>query len=97
MIFKGSRYGGTDVVEIVTGPGNRTTRTLAIRAIPPAPSALEYTVVEGERLDTLAARFYTEATKYWLLLDANLETLNPFELLVPGATIHVPKNRLVGP
>lgn len=105
MIFKGSRYSGVDVVEIeavtvtgtVTGTATRPTRTLAIRAIPPAPSALEYTVVEGERLDTLAARFYSEATKYWLLLDANPETLNPFELLVPGATIHVPKNRLVGP
>ncbi len=97
MIFKGSRYSGTEVVEVVTGPGAQTTRTLALRAIPPAPSALEYTVVEGERLDTLAARFYTDATKYWLLLDGNPETLNPFELLVPGATIHVPKNRLVSP
>jgi nucleoid-associated protein YgaU len=96
MIFKGSRYSGIEVVEIIAGTGTRTTRTLAIRAIPPAPSALEYTVVEGERLDTLAARFYSEATKYWLLLDANPEMLNPFELLVPGATIHVPKNRLVG-
>lgn len=96
MIFKGSRYSGSDVVDVVATPGGRATRTLALRAIPPAPTALEYTVVEGERLDTLAARFYSEATKYWLLLDANPETLNPFELLAPGAIIHVPKNRLVG-
>ena len=47
-------------------------------------------------LDTLAARFYGEPTKYWLLLDSNPETLNPFELLVAGTTLHVPKNRLVG-
>ncbi len=95
MVFKGSRYSTTEVVEI-RGSDDRVRRTLATRVIAPAPSALEQTVSEGERLDTLAARFYGEATKYWLLLDANPETLNPFELLVPGATIHVAKNRLVG-
>lgn len=96
MVFKGSRYSETEVVE-VRGPDDRVRRTLALRVIAPAPSALDQTVVEGERLDTLAQRFYGEATKYWLLLDGNAETLNPFELLVPGETIHVPKNRLVGP
>ena len=95
MIFKGSRYRSSDVVES-RGPDDRVTRTLATRVIEPAPSALDHVVAEGERLDTLAARFYGEATRYWLLLDANPETLNPFELLVPGRTIQVPRNRLVG-
>jgi hypothetical protein len=95
MVFKGSRYSATDVVEI-RGSDDRVRRTLATRAISPPPSALEQTVVDGERLDTLAARFYGEATKYWLLLDANPETLNPFELLVPGRAIHVARNQLVG-
>lgn len=96
MIFKGSRYSATSLVD-ATGPDGKTRRTIAPRAIPPAPSALEYTVVDGERLDTLAARFYSEATRYWLILDANPETLNPFELLDAGAVIHIPKNRLVNP
>ena len=94
MIFKGSRYSSLDIVD---SPriGGGTARTLALRAIAPAPSALEHTVSDGERLDALAAQFYGEATRYWLILDANPETLHPFELLVPGAVIHVPKNRLV--
>jgi len=96
MVFKGSRYSATEVVEL-RGPDDRVRRTLAIRVIAPAPGALDQTVVEGERLDTLAARFYGEPTKYWLLLDGNPDTLNPFELISPGATVHVPKNRLVGP
>ena len=96
MVFKGSRYSVTDVVEI-RGPDGRVRRTLVTRVIAPAPSALDQTVVEGDRLDTLAARFYGEPTRYWLLLDGNADTLNPFELLAAGATIHVPKNRLVGP
>jgi nucleoid-associated protein YgaU len=88
MIFKGSRYGSTDVIEA------EGARTLATRIIPAAPGALEYTVAEGERLDALAARFYGEPTRYWLILDANPDTLNPFELLVPGRSIQVPRNRL---
>ena len=96
MIFQGSRYSANDVVEVVT-PDGRVTRTLALRAIAPAPGALDHVVADGERFYTLAARFYGEPTRYWLLLDANPDTLNPFELLVAGATLHVPKNRLVSP
>jgi nucleoid-associated protein YgaU len=94
MIFTGSRYGAADVVEAV-GPDGRTTRALATHVLEPAPGVLSYTVLEGERFDTLAARFYGEPTKYWLILDANPETLNPFDLLSPGAAIQIPKNRVV--
>jgi nucleoid-associated protein YgaU len=96
MLFKGSRYSATEVVES-TGPHGRVTRALALRTAAPEPSALEHTVADGERLDTLAARFYGEPTRYWLILDANPDTLNPFELLEPGEAIHVPRNRLVNP
>jgi nucleoid-associated protein YgaU len=94
MLFKGSRYSATEIVE-VTGPDGRVSRTLALRTIVPEASALEHTVAEGERLDNLAAGFYGDPTRYWLILDANPDTLNPFELLEPGAAIHVPRNRLV--
>lgn len=96
MVFKGSRYSTTEVVEI-RGPDGQVRRTLAIRVIVPPASALAQTVNEGERLDTLAARFYGEPTRYWLLLDANPDVLNPFEVLSAGRVIQVPKNQLVGP
>ena len=63
----------------------------------PAPGQLQHVVSEGERLDQLANTFYGEPTKYWLILDANLDVLNPFELLEAGMPIHVPRNRLVRP
>lgn len=96
MVFKGSRYSTTEIVE-VRGPDGQVRRALAIRIIIPPPGALAQTVNEGERLDTLAARFYGEATRYWLLLDANPDALNPFEVLSPGRVIQVPKNQRVGP
>jgi hypothetical protein len=50
-------------------------------------------VVEGERLDQLAQRFYGDPLKSWLILDANPEELNPLLLLRPGRRIKVPQNR----
>ena len=94
MLFNGSRYSAVDIVE-VTGPDGRVSRTLALRTVAPAASALEHTVADGERLDNLAAGFYGDATRYWLILDANPDTLNPFELLETGASIHIPRNRPV--
>jgi hypothetical protein len=82
MVFKGSRYSATEIVELI-GPDGRVARTLTLRAIAPEASALDHTVSDGERLDTLANRFYGEATRYWLILDANPDPLNPFELLEP--------------
>jgi hypothetical protein len=96
MIFKGSRYSDTEVITPV-GPDGRSPRVLAIRLVPPATRAVDHVVSEGERIDTLAARFYSEPTKAWLILDANPEPLNPFELLVPGRIVLIPRNRIIGP
>jgi nucleoid-associated protein YgaU len=94
MIFKGSRYSGTPVISPARIDGS-TPQVLAQRVIPPAPGVVSYTVVEGERLDQLAYRYYSEAQKYWLLLDANPDVLDPFELLQPGRVIQIPQNRIV--
>ena len=93
MIFKGSRYAGTEILT-VPGPDGKERRVLALRVVPEAPAAMVHTVAEGERVDLLAARFYDEATKSWHILDANPEELNPFELLVPGRVIRIPRNRI---
>jgi nucleoid-associated protein YgaU len=92
MVFKGSRYAKTPVVspdhERRTAP-----RVLGLRSVPRTPGALTYSVMEGERLDQLAHRFYSDPRKYWLILDANPEVLNPFELLQQGRAIRIPRNR----
>jgi nucleoid-associated protein YgaU len=94
MIYEGSRYARTPVVAAADATG-REPRVLARRVAPPAPAALEHTVTDGERLDHLAERFYGEPTRYWLILDANPEVLNPFHLLQPGRRIAVPRNRVL--
>lgn len=81
----GSRYARTPVVE-----AKGRVRALGMRRIPSPPGMLEHVVMEGERLDHLAARFYGDATRYWVLLDGNPDELNPLELLVPGRRIAVP-------
>jgi nucleoid-associated protein YgaU len=92
MLFPGSRYAATGVVEVVTPSGVRR-RTLTTRRIPATPGVLEYVVRDGERLDTLAARFYHDPRKYWLILDANPEELDPLRLLRPGRRIRIPRDR----
>jgi nucleoid-associated protein YgaU len=93
MIFQGSRYARTEVVAVLDARGE-TARALGLRRIPPTPGVVEHTVVEGERLDHLAQRFYGDPLKSWLILDANPEELNPFLLLRPGRRIKVPQNRV---
>jgi nucleoid-associated protein YgaU len=90
--FPGSRYAATPVVDAGDGA-----RSLGRRDIPATPGVLEHVVMDGERLDQLAARFYGDATRSWLLLDANPEELNPFALLRPGRRIEVPADRRVEP
>ncbi|MBN1203492.1 MAG: hypothetical protein JXB05_01025 [Myxococcaceae bacterium] len=96
MLYQGSRYAGTEVVEPVNTEGEHP-RVLALRRISAPKGVLEYVVMEGERLDHLAQRFYSDPKKYWLILDANPHELNPFELLRPGRRIQVPRNRVVTP
>jgi nucleoid-associated protein YgaU len=94
VVFKGSRYAGVQVIQPLRADGTRP-RVLVSRVITPAGGVLSHVVSEGERLDQLATRFYVEPTKYWLILDANLEVLNPFELLRAGDRIQIPQNRIV--
>ena len=94
MIFEGSRYLRTELISPLNSAGTAP-RVLNQRAIPETPGVITYIVVEGERLDHLAARFYGDASKYWLILDANPDQLNPFELLRPGRQIRIPQNRVV--
>jgi nucleoid-associated protein YgaU len=94
VVFKGSRYTNTDVIAPQRADG-KSPRVLARRQIPPAPGVVEHVATDGERLDLLATRFYNESTKYWLILDANPEVLNPFELLLAGRTVQIPQNRIV--
>jgi hypothetical protein len=63
------------------------------RFVPPrAPDVVpvQHALVQGERLDLLAARYFGDPTQFWRLCDANL-ALRPDELeQVPAPAIDIP-------
>lgn len=68
-----SRYAVTETATLVTVEG-RTIAHLRRRFVPaPDRFALlqEHTVVRGDRLDNLAARYLGDPEMFWLLCDAN--------------------------
>lgn len=68
-----SRYHDTEIVEFVTTDG-RTVAHLRRRLVPPPENFTtiqEHRVVEGERLDQLAARYLGDPEQFWKLCDAN--------------------------
>jgi len=58
------------------------------------PAVRLHTVVAGERIDHLAARYYGDPLKFWLICDAN-DALFPEDLMVPGRVLKIPANQVV--
>jgi hypothetical protein len=76
-----SRYYGVDTVMLET-PDGKTIVHLRRRFVPsPERFALlvEHAVVQGDRLDNLAAQYLSDAEQFWRLCDAN-NALRPDEL-----------------
>ena len=94
----GSRYHGLPVKEH-TLPDGRIVPYVARRFIPPperfALLAL-HTVMEGDRIDNLAAQYLGDATQYWRIADANPEFAHAAMLLAEeqvGRIILIPRAR----
>ncbi|HET8683139.1 MAG TPA: LysM domain-containing protein [Micromonosporaceae bacterium] len=77
-----SRYAATPVVAYDPGDGRPPVPHLARRFVP-QPERLaalgEHEVVEGDRLDLIAARYLADAQLWWRIADANPST-DPGEL-----------------
>ena len=67
MFNRNSRYAKTKTFENAAFPGSRP------RVITPTPGVIEHTVMIDDRLDRLAATYYNDSRKWWLILDANPE------------------------
>jgi nucleoid-associated protein YgaU len=91
MIFKGSRYEPIGVTQVVDGNG-RVHSALGIRIIPATAAGFLYTVRAGDRLDNLAALFYGNPEKFWLIGDANA-AMDVDDLLEPGRQLLIPPDR----
>lgn len=89
-----SRYYGF-TVNILTRDNGQKVAYLQRRIIPQPEiysNTLNYTVVEGDRLDNLASKFLGDPLLYWMICDAN-GAVDPDELTSPsqiGRQIQIP-------
>jgi nucleoid-associated protein YgaU len=77
-----SRYYGIGIGTLEVPPG-RTIAYILRRFVPPSESfqlLQEHTVVQGDRLDNLAAQYLGDPTLFWRLADAN-RAMQPEELI----------------
>ena len=98
MLEPTSRYFsvGIATATIPDGTGGlREVRHLR-RRFPPQPSSLrvlaDHVVAQGDRLDLVAATYYSDPTQFWRITDANV-CLHPDELLADsrlGDRLHIP-------
>jgi nucleoid-associated protein YgaU len=89
-----SRYYGFAINTITRADGENI--AYLKRRIVPRPdiytNVMNYTVVESDRLDNLAAKFLGDPLLYWMICDAN-GTIDPDELTAPsqvGRQIKIP-------
>lgn len=86
-----SRYRTTDTATLVDAAGE-TIVYLRRRFVPPPDRFTllqEYVVIDGDRVDNLAARFFDDPELWWRLCDAN-GAMRPDELTeTPGRTLRI--------
>lgn len=85
-----SRYARSAVNTYVDAQGNAVSY-VARRFLPAAGSFSmlhEYSVVEGDRIDNLAARFLGDPEQFWKLCDAN-SGMEPEALMVVGTPLRI--------
>ena len=80
----------TATLDIVEANGRkRSVRYLRRRFIPPSDDAttlVEHTVVQGDRLDNVTARYLSDPQQFWRVCDGN-NTMHPAELTEDIGTI----------
>lgn len=85
MFEPSSRYYDIETVHLTVGDNEGEPRVVPYkrrRIIPPSETmtiVVEHTVIQGDRLDNLAARYVGDPEQFWRICDAN-NVLRPEEL-----------------
>ena len=86
-----SRYYGIPTATL-TAPDGSTIAFVRRRFVPPPETyalLFNYTVVDGDRLDNISAKFFGDSEQFWRIADAN-NVLDPDELTAtPGKQISI--------
>lgn len=94
MFEPNSRYYNLETAILKLSEANRQPRELRYvrrRFIPPSKNAttlVEHTVIQGDRLDNITARYWGDPTQFWRVCDGN-NVLDPGELEEIGRTIKI--------
>jgi hypothetical protein len=77
---------------VVEDAAGRIVTAKDLRLLPEAGGTFAHTVAQGERLDTLAFKYYRQSRKWWRICDANSDLLSPLELVgsTPVLTVRLP-------
>lgn len=70
MFFKGSRYTGLETDTIIGADGSETAY-IRVRMIREVRAVRQHIVVQGDRLDLLAHKYFNNPELFWLLCDVN--------------------------
>jgi len=80
MFAKGSRYRNIDQSSALNASGEYLAGT-ELRLIPDTAGQFQHTVRDRDRLDLLAYKYYSDATRWWQICDANPQYAFPNDLL----------------
>ena len=94
-LLTGSRYRDLAVVQGYAGRRNESHAEHAPRTywdVEYLPESLleTYTVVQGDRIDVLAAQLLGDSRFWWILADLNREVISDTHILEPGSILQIP-------
>ena len=91
MIFEGSRYENSDVVQVAISDGTvQTLIDVTPGSFRPPFDFTYYTVKSGDRIDQLAFSFLGDPELWWLIAEYNPQWLY-FAVLPPGLVLRIPQ------
>ena len=89
MILTGSRYMGQPVISVTDAEGDLNATVYGGPPIGIPGSFYYYTVIQGDRMDTIANKVYGLSDYWWKIANANPEVFYP-DMLVVGSIIRIP-------
>lgn len=89
-IYEESRYDTADIQAVQGSDGVFRATIIPTRDIVPPVDYTVHRVVDGDRLDQLAAIAYDDPEFWWVIADANPQVFYPDDL-VPGTLIKIPR------